>query len=265
MTLHNNMSIYKIQVTDRNYSSWDIYNMENLTKIDLTIDPIKNKLFTNDVFKLEDNGQIHIIHSSIRTGTSIPGVLILNGNKTYGREKKTKSKLLYKCIPDDVRIPSFLIPYEIKTVGFSKIFKNLYVTFNFEKWDDKHPMGKLDNVIGPVDIIDNFYEYQLYCKSLNASIQKFNKEATKAIEPNNHETIIETIKQKFPSIEDRTDQSKWNILTIDPPNSTDFDDGFSLLTINETTTMLSIYVSNVTIMIDVLNLWSSFSRRISTI
>jgi ribosomal protein S3 len=33
----------------------------------------------------------------------------------------------------------------------------------------------LSQVIGPVDILDNFYEYQLYCKSLNASIQQFQK------------------------------------------------------------------------------------------
>jgi hypothetical protein len=67
-----------------------------------------------------------------------------------------------------------LIPYEIKNVGFSKVNKNLYVTFVFEEWNDKHPRGKLSNLIGSVDVLDSFYEYQLYCKSLNNSIQKLN-------------------------------------------------------------------------------------------
>jgi exoribonuclease R len=253
--------------------------MDKFNKIELNINPIEYKLFTNDVFTVDKSGNPSIVHSSIRSGPAIPGVLILDGNKTYGREKKliegqthisnkTKSsggRLLYKCVPDDVRIPSFLVPYEIKSLGFSKVLKNLYVTINFESWEDKHPRAKLDNVIGPVDIVDNFYEYQLYCKSLNASIQKFQKDTSKAIETKSHEGIIDTIVKKFPTIEDRTDQSKWHILTIDPLNSQDFDDGFSLIDIDNNTKMLSIYISNVTIWMDVLNLWSSFSRRISTI
>ncbi len=271
--------MYKIHINDRNCTSWEVFDMDKFNKIELNINPIEYKLFTNDVFTVDKSGNPSIVHSSIRSGPAIPGVLILDGNKTYGREKKliegqthisnkTKSsggRLLYKCVPDDVRIPSFLVPYEIKSLGFSKVLKNLYVTINFESWEDKHPRAKLDNVIGPVDIVDNFYEYQLYCKSLNASIQKFQKDTSKAIETKSHEGIIDTIVKKFPTIEDRTDQSKWHILTIDPLNSQDFDDGFSLIDIDNNTKMLSIYISNVTIWMDVLNLWSSFSRRISTI
>ena len=63
----------------------------------------------------------------------MPGVLLLDGNKTYGRQKNgnkiKQGKLLYKCIPDDMRLPAFLVPYEIKNMGFSKVFKNLYVLF----------------------------------------------------------------------------------------------------------------------------------------
>ena len=70
--------------------------------------------------------------------------------------------------PDDMRLPAFLVPYEIKNVGFSKVFVNLYATFSFVDWNDKHPHGILTNVIGSVDVLDNFYEYQLHCKSLNA-------------------------------------------------------------------------------------------------
>jgi exoribonuclease R len=199
----------------------------------------------------------------------------LAGNKTYGRpsthnnvknkQNNYKNKLLYKCVPDDIRLPSFLVPYEIKHLGFSKVIQNVYVTFVFDEWNDKHPRGKLDNIIGPVDVLDNFYEYQLYCKSLNASIQKFQKDTSKAIENKSHELFIENIKTKYPSIEDRTNQKLWHVITIDPPKSQDLDDGFSIVNLENDIQQLSIYISNVTIWMDILNLWDSFSRRISTI
>lgn len=270
--------IYKIHINDRGYSSWEVFDTNKFDKVEVNINPLENKLFSNDVFTI-DNNKVNLLHSSIRTGSPIPGVLILDGNKTYGRERKnlegktytpkttklTTGRLLYKCIPDDIRLPAFLVPYEIKNMGFSKVFKNLYVTINFQEWEDKHPRAKLDNVIGPVDILDNFYEYQLYCKSLNASIQKFQKDTSKSLETKSHDTIIETIINKYPTIQDRTDQKFWNIITIDPLNSLDYDDGFSIVELEDGIKQLSVYISNVTIWMDVLNLWNSFSRRISTI
>jgi exoribonuclease R len=273
--------MFKIHINDRTYSSWEVFDTNNYNKltINLNINPIENKLFTNDIFTIDKNNKINIIHSSIRSGPSIPGVLILNGNKTYGRLHRLQDgqsyikkqaqliggKLLYKCIPDDTRLPAFLVPYEIKHIGFSKVFKNLYVTINYEQWEDKHPIAKLDNVIGPVDILDNFYEYQLYCKSLNTSIQKFQKDTSKSLESKSHEGIIELITSKYPNIQDRTNQTYWNIITIDPLNSQDYDDGFSIINLDNNIKQLSIYISNVTIWMDVLNLWNSFSKRISSI
>ena len=264
------MDIYKIFINDRNYSSWNIFETANFQPIILEINPIENKLFSNDVFSIDNTKNVKLIHSSIRSGTSMPGVLIIDGNKTYGRQHKNKKeglknegRLLYKCIPDDMRLPSFLVPYEIKNVGFSKVLINLYVTFSYVEWNDKHPLGILNQVIGPVDVLDNFYEYQLYCKSLNASIQKFQKDTTLALlDKSSHEKFIESIIDKFPCIENR---SSWHIFTIDPPKSADFDDGFSIKQLDDDTQQISIYIANVAILIDSLNLWDSFSRRISTI
>jgi exoribonuclease R len=257
------MDVFKIYVNDRNYSSWNIFETANFQPINLEINPVENKLFSNDVFSVDDTKNVKLIHSSVRSGNSMPGVLIINGNKTYGRQEKKNGKLLYKCVPDDMRLPAFLVPYEIKNVGFSKVFVNLYVTFSYVEWNDKHPLGVLNQVIGPVDVLDNFYEYQLYCKSLNASIQKFQKDTTIALQDkSSHETFIESICEKFPYIENRTD---WHIFTIDPAKSVDFDDGFSIKQIDDNIQQLSIYIANVTILMDVLNLWDSFSQRISTI
>jgi len=234
---------------------------------DIVIDglhPAENKLFTNDVFSFDtQTKELKILHSSIRVSKNIPGVLVLKGSKTYGRAEN--GKLMYKCIPDDRRLPTFLIPYEMKNVGFSKVFVDHYCTINFTEWKDKHPRGVISQMIGPVDVLDNFYEYQLYCKSLNASIQNFTKNTSKALKNHSHDAFIENVSKKYPEIVDRTDKSMWKIFTIDPQNSLDYDDAFSIRTLDNGIQQLSIYISNVTIWMDVLNLWDSFSRRISTI
>jgi len=189
-------------------------------------------------------------------------VLILADNKTYGRSPNN-NKLLYKCVPDDCRVPPFLVPYELKNVGFSKVFVNLYVTIQFKEWNTKHPQGTLTQVIGQVDVLDCFYEYQLYSKSLNASIQRLNKDTTKAVKENDatNDAFIETICANA-GIESRVD---WPVFSIDPKGSLDFDDAFSIKPLDNGNTLLSIYIANVTIWLDALNLWQSFSKRISTI
>ena len=268
------MSLYKIHIDDRNFSSWSVFNATTLQPIVLDgFDPTQHKLFTNDIFTY-NKGKLEIIHSSIRVNENIPAVLLIADNKTYGRETKliagkpntlkTHGRLLYKCIPDDTRIPIFLVPYEIKQMGFSKVFTNLYVTIRCKEWDDKHPHANLSQTIGPVDILDNFYEYQLYCQSLNTSIQKFNKATSKVIKEKaeTHDSFITSVCKKYPQIEDRT---SWKTFTIDPATSLDYDDGFSIRKLDNNQTLLSIYIANVTIWMDSLNLWSSFSRRISTI
>ena len=256
----NPTNTYKISINDHNYTSWSICDAITHQPQNVSILPFECKLMHDDVFTIDyddnDNNvnKINIVHSTARVGSSIPAILMLNGNKTFGREKG-KGKLLYKCVPDDVRLPYFLVSYEMKHTGFSKVFDNMYVTICYDHWEYKHPNAKLDNVIGPVSVIHHFYEYQLYCKSLYCSIQQFQKKTKQSLETTNHESV-------FNDIEDRTQRT---IITIDPVNSLDYDDGFGLVQKDEHTHVLSIYISNVAIWLDVLQLWSSFSRRISTI
>ena len=152
---------------DRNYSAWN--NSELMTN------PFESKLFPGDCYSINPATNAVTIHSSeVRLKKELPGVLILVGNKTYGRHNKN-NKLLYRVVPDNKLIPGFLVPYEIKSVGFSKVFVNFYVTFSFIDWTGKHPVAIISQVIGQVDVLVNFYEYQLWCKGLNTSIQKFQK------------------------------------------------------------------------------------------
>ena len=226
------MTLLKIIIDDRNYSKWSVVNATTFEPIDAVnlnaekFDPLHHKLFNNDIFTL-DNDKVNIVHSMQRDTDSIAAVLVLTENKTYG---KIKDKFLYRCIPDDIRIPPFLVPYEMKNMGFSKLFVNMYVTIRFTNWESKHPLGVLQQVIGGVDVLENFYEYQLYCKSLNNSIQKFHKDTNKFLreksDDNNH--IIELIHQQYPLLEVRNSK-EWNIFSIDPLHSVDIDDAFSII------------------------------------
>ena len=143
---------------------------------------------------------------------------------------------------------------------FNKYFKNRYVIVYFEKWDEKHPIAKIDQNLGEVDNLPSFYQYQLYCRSLNASIQNFTKETLKKLKKQPEHELVEEIIKKY-KVEERRDR---NIICIDPKSSKDFDDAMGLIH-QEDYTLLSIYIANVPLWLDYLNLWGSFSKRVSTI
>jgi len=257
--------LYKITVEDRNYSNFHVTNNDNGDNIDLGLDPVSLKLFSNDVFEYNtETKKVNIINSLIRTLDNIPAVLILDGNKTYGRHPNN-NKLMYKCVPDDVQLPPFLVAYEIKQMGFSKVFVNQYVTIKFASWVNKHPVGVLTNAIGPVDVPENFYEYQLSCKGLNISLTKFNKALNKSLTDLvvKKETFIQDLLlgKGDPVLEDRSD---WQVFTIDPDGSLDFDDAFSIKNGDNEHILVSIYIANVPLCLDRLNLWSELTKRTST-
>ena len=257
---------YKFNVPNRNYLTWSIYDnhtFQQITDEEIInkIFPYEQKLLNDDVFIINELNEIQIIHSTCRLTQNIPGVLVLDGNKTYGRHNK--SKLYYKFIPDDVRLPLFLVPHEIQ-YGFSKVFQNKYVTINFSCWSQKQPYAIISQMIGDVNILDNFYEYQLYCKSLNYSIQNFQKQSSKCITKygGNFSQLFVEIASKYTSIEDRI---HLDLLTIDTLKTIDFDDAFSYTHLSDGTHRISIYISNVSLLLDYFNLWESFSNRIATI
>lgn len=251
---------YKIVVEDRNYEQWRIYDYDdvNVNEVNVVLNPIEHKLFSCDVFTYDEKTQkTNIIHSQTRIHQNIPGILVLSDGKTYGHEK---NRLLYKCIPDDKRLPIFLIPYQLKA-NFQKKVENMYVLFHYNHWDKKHPYGILENSIGSVAALPHYYEYQLYCKSLYASIQNFTKEATKKARMESVETFMDSIMKKNSLIQDRR---KEKIITIDSDSTTDYDDAISFVQYAEGA-RISIYISNVPLWMEELGLWKSFSERVSTI
>jgi exoribonuclease R len=248
---------FQININNRNYTDWVVEPIFDM----FSLQPLEHKLFSKDTFDLDHNKNIKLIYSPVRSGNPIAAVLILLGNKTFGRKN---TKLLYKCIPNDPSLPIFLVPYEMKNVGFSKVFKNIYVSISFYEWTDKHPMAIIQNIIGPINDLPSFYEYQLHCKQLNHSINKFQKYVSKTLASKPQNAFIENITQRYTSIQDRTGDN-WHIFSIDPANSLDFDDAFSIQENAQNIKIISIYISNVSIWADILNLWDSFSLRVSSI
>lgn len=197
-----------------------------------------SKIFINDTFN--EKGIVTL--SPTRSNAYLPGVLDLR--RTFGKEGK---KFLYLCRPDDKRLPNFYIPYEIP-YSFDKTLGCLYITFKYKHWDHLVPYGTITQNLGDVNDPNNFYEYILYCKSLNVSIQNFTKDTIRQLKQYQPESI-----SVLPFRDSR-------VFTIDGKDSVDFDDGLSI-----DDEKVSIYITLVPYILDVLQIWSSFTTRISTI
>jgi exoribonuclease R len=262
------MKSYKFISHDRDYKSWDIYDSVTLRIEEFKEDcewigfnPLTYRLYSGDVFEIhrKEGKQVTILHSSVRCMPIIPGVLVLNSSQIYG---KHKDKFLYKCVPDDKRLPSFLVPFKIH-VDFIKKPSNKYIVFKHNHWQDKHPQGTIVNVLGDVEDLECFYEYQLYCKSLYASIQQFTKAAMSMLKKKTEREYINNMIDKYSLV----DMTKENVYTIDSAQTTDYDDGFSVSRVKDVldTYNVSIYIANVAMWMEELSLWGSFSERIATI
>lgn len=243
----------KTQIEKRNYSKWKYINTNtNLpTEIHNNRTPAELSLFHNDIFVFDEN-KFTLIHSEIRSAPYIPGILILEGNRTYGRTT-LKKRLLYKCIPDNPLLPAFLVPYDFQ-LGFSKKLVNKFVLFRFSEWTAVHPIGILTETIGDVNNNALFCEYRLCCRSLRA--KSFN-EMKRKIESQMEDkrTYIENMIQTY-NVCNRTGDY---VIAIDPEGSRDYDDAFSCRQINDDAYIVSVHIANVVLWIESLHLWEHMS------
>lgn len=254
------MTKYKLHVHDRTYTEWT-WILEDPVETPEKPEISPTKMFSKDIILYDPQTKTHTTtYSHVRSKTPLAGILVLQGNRTYGRVA-SKNKLLYKVIPDDKHLPSFLVPYE-PPANFSKVLHNKYVVFHFDNWIEQHPRAKLIQTLGDTQQLEAFYEYQLYCKSLHISLTPFTNQTKQQFDVQSATTYIEKILEnpQF-NIQDRRDQKPFS---IDPPGSTDFDDAFSIHT-TPTQTHVSIYIANVYVWLDTLNLWKSMTNRVSTI
>ena len=256
---------YKILFDTPSYDQYVVLDSHSDKKQDIELNPRNNTLFNFDVFDYcKDTEKVTIRHSTTRNFKQISGILTLSSKTIFGRDGK---KILYKCIPDDKRLPAFIIPYKIKQDRHSlssNYSVDKYITFRFLEWNngEKYPKGQLVETIGDVTKLENYYEYQLYCNSLYTSIKNFNQATIKQIHNTKIEEIIARIDRMYPTIEDRT---QMKVFSIDPSVSKDFDDAVGIHTNELGEKVISIYITNVVLWMNVLDLWSSFSKRVSTI
>lgn len=236
----------KFKANDRGYSSYEWEGDGG----NIQIDPVLEKLLTGDVV----NGDTIERISPFRT-KPIPGVLVLNGS-TFGRKK---NKLFYKCIPNDKSLPVFLVAFEDKSKTFSKRKLNRFVSFKFLNWDGKHPEGQLNETIGFVSEINAYCEYMLRCKDISHPIQKFTKDTFKAIMTRGH-NVDKVLKGK-----NYIDRRQEYVMSIDPEGCEDIDDAFSCKQNGNGTVTLSVYIANVPVWLDYLELWGHIGARVSTI
>ena len=251
-------NLFYIHINNRDYTDYEFFSNDvNNKKPNLQIDPIEHKLFHNDIFSLNEHEQPFIELSEVRVKKYIPGVLILQNNKTYGRTEN-KKRLLYKCIPYDPHLPHFLVPYDLK-VNFSKSLHNKYVLFIFNNWKYRHPRGVLYETLGDVNDMISLSEYELYGNNLYYSLKEINSHVKRTLKP--HDEMIEDISHCMNyKICYKTDQY---VFSIDPSNSIDFDDAFAIQK-TDTDTKIIVHIANVAVWSEYLDLWNYFTNAVST-
>jgi len=186
------------------------------------------------------------------------GILCIS--RTYGRTENGK-KLLYKCVPDDRNLPHLLVPYQIQT-SFNKSHKDKYILFRCADWTKP---GEITETIGDVDSAEAFNEYQVCRKQLRISLTTFTnvvKRSMRLETVGDPETkLVEQILRSGYKIDDYTGR---HIISIDPDSCTDFDDAFSAHVENEQI-IVSTYISNVFLWLEIFGLWDSVTDKVSTI
>jgi exoribonuclease R len=256
--------MYTCNISSRDYSKWSYEPEESSLQ-----SPLENKLFHGDTFNKNEDDTITVTHSPVRECQNIPGILLLENNRTYGRTENNK-RLYYKCRPHDSNIPSFLVAFDL-SMGFNKNFKNKYITFFFKNWKEKHPLGIISQNIGDVYDLPSFNEYQLYCKNLHHSITP----AIAVTKETLRERSVQSIRDEIMQNSDRYGGFEYlfelpNIYTfsVDPNGCTDRDDAISIVSGSSGVIVehvVSVHIANVWVWLDALQLWDYIGDRVSTI
>lgn len=251
--------MFQITIQSRDYLKWKVTTISNEKEKEENIflddfEPMKHYLFHGDIFSLSTissisrKSTIKIEQPSILRESYFPAILLLT--KTYGSVKGTK-KMYYKCIPNDIHYPCFLVPYELSMKSFHKKISNMYVLLRLKEWGStNHPIAVIDRIIGSVGITEHLYEYEIFCKKLeNTTMRQFSKEVSLF---SSSELIIENVEKEY-------------IFSIDPEGCIDYDDAFSISQEENTDIIkLCIYISNVPYGLDKMNVWK-YIKQVSTI
>ena len=171
------------------------------------------------------------------------GVLLLQ--KSYGRDEK--NRLLFQCVPHQVSLPTFLIPYHVK-VGFQKEVVNKYVLFVFLGcWKRNVPLGVLRQVLGDVCSLTAYYDYLLYSFHLfrNTSWAKQPVELQGAASADAYAVAVADAASASASASASDDSAVESVFTIDNEGTVDFDDAFRFEILGDGTCCVTVYITDV--------------------
>jgi len=176
-----------------------------------------NRGIINDTVYIENNKVINIKE---RSKQHIAGILYMNLNKSYGRNKKGMNYYKFKALHK--KFGSFLVPCSFKSK------RKIYISIIFNKWDktDKYPIGICNNIIGELGVRENEYNILLYKYDLKFNKVKYEK------------------KQLDLDLKEIIEDIDYNIITIDPENCRDIDDGISISK-NENITEIGVHITDV--------------------
>lgn len=163
---------------------------------------------------------------------------VLFPSMTFGTVGKKK---LYRCRPFLSDLEDIFIPYVLE----GKL--PIYILFRFKKMDCfGKPIGVMTERIGFVNNEEHFYTYLLYSYQLVS--KPFPKQLPKVYEN-----------------EDLKSRKCWNVFTIDPETTRDYDDAFSIRELSPTCFQISVYIANVPLLLEKSKLWNLLQDRTSTI
>ena len=264
----SSIGIFRANSSD--YSKWDIIKNKKLVECK-HFNPVESKALTGDT--VLENGNVSKTSEIRYNMNHYAGVLALK-SPTYGRH--CNKKFLYKCIPGDNSLPVFLIPYDVhekkrsKLNTLSNVVSNYYVLFKFVEWKEKHPIGCIVDIIGPVSNMSYFYKYQIYLENLYFPKSKRNNMIRKKIKAlstqydnkTSEHSIISAVATTVKNIKDRTAET---IISIDPEGSLDLDDAFGCVQITQDMYKVSVCIANVPIWLSALEYWEHLPTTPATI
>jgi exoribonuclease R len=252
------MAAFELTVLRQDYSAWEWSPAS--PRSDYPCHPAQAKLFHGDV--VNERGQL-IERRIMNTQRILFGVLCVHGS-TFG--KSENGKPLYQCVPVDRTLPIFLVPYE-KKAGFNKTNVPLYVAFRLLEWrQTKHPLGQLTQTFGPCNALNNIVAFDLTRYELAPSLTPLSQKVAQSIGPLSETELLTRMCNVYSNyMEDRRHCGR--VFAIDPVGCKDVDDAFGVrqLVIDPNVYIISIYIANVPLWLDFLDVWSAVTTRVSSI
>lgn len=207
-------SSYKTSLKDLSFGE-----LKHLFDKDIVNEKIinNNRAIDGDIVYIKDDNVVGIKERNLEL---ISGILHLDNNQKYGFTKRNIPYFKFTSI--SYKFPNFIVPCK------SKLKKKLYCVIKFNKWDTKnrHPIGQIEYLIGPVGDMQNEIDILLY--------------HTKIYPKKNKITYIKTQEELTP---------EYDTFSIDPPNCKDIDDALHFHK-SDNFVEIGIHIANVSRYID---------------